>query len=143
MSGAGSGRTADMSDATDEPQDAAEALDGDKVADDEVFQDDDIVVTPPDEPMAVEEYGVTPAEEIFDEPLAERVAREVPDRQPVTDGEEVGRLVEPDEGARTDVEDETLATAAGERELSAEEAAVHRTAAPPMGDGDGYLEDEA
>ena len=41
--------------------------------------------------------------------------------------------------------DTTLRDVAQEREgteLSAEEAAMHITAAPPLGDGDGYLEDE-
>ena len=130
---------------------------------------------PPDEPLGVDQYGVTPAEEEVDEPLAERVAREEPDLLPDEDeseyGAPVGVLVEPDQGViDRDLEadavameagrppgdlpidpddiafgDDTLRDVAQEREnpeLSAEEAAMHVTAPPPMGDGDGYLEDE-
>jgi hypothetical protein len=130
---------------------------------------------PPDEPLGVEDYGVTAAEEEIPEPLAERVAREEPDLLPPDDDSEYGRpvgtLVEPDEGiVDRDFEADAVATEAGmppgelsidaddiafgddtlrdvaqEREgteLSAEEAAMHLTPPPPMGDGDGYLEDE-
>lgn len=116
---------------------------------------------PPDEPLGVNQYGITAAEEEIDEPLEERVTREVPDDMPTFEDSEEGRpvgvLVEPGDGileldteadaVATEIfgEDETLGDVAQEREgtdLSAEEAAMHITAAPPMGDGDGYLEDE-
>jgi hypothetical protein len=86
-------------------------------------------------------------------------------------GRQVSVLVEPDQGvvdaddeadavaSETDIPpgelpidaddisfgDETLRDVAQEREapqLSAEEAAMHITNPPPMGDGDGYLEEE-
>lgn len=142
----------------------------------ELLDDDKLPAEyPPDEPLGVDEYGITAAEEEVDEPLAERVAREEPDLIPGEDdsdlGAPVGVLVEPDEGiVDRDFEadavaresgpppgdlpldaddiafgDDTLRDVAQEREgteLSAEEAAMHITAAPPLGDGDGYLEDE-
>lgn len=49
-------------------QDRAESLDDDKLGE-----------MPPDEPLGVDEYGTTEAEERHDEPLDERVAREEPD----------------------------------------------------------------
>ena len=133
-----------MTDARDD-QDIAESLDDDKLPGD----------YPPDEPMGVDDYGVTAAEELTDEPLEERVAREVPERgRPVDRG--IGTLLDPDEGGSSDQEpdavatlqqqddDETLDDVAQERvdDVSAEEAAMHLTDPPPMGDGDGYLEDE-
>jgi hypothetical protein len=52
-----------------DPQDTAEALDDDRIG--EEF--------PAEEPTAVDEYGVTGAEQRWDEPLEERVEREEPD----------------------------------------------------------------
>jgi len=65
-----------MSDDHD-PQDIAEALDSDKLpgADDPDVEPE----YPLDEPLGVEEYGLTSAEEAIDEPLEERLARETPD----------------------------------------------------------------
>jgi hypothetical protein len=98
---------------------------------------------PADEPRAVEEYGVTAAEQRHREPLAERLAREEPDIPPGADrpqapdpsngaeygtlepGAAVGRLVEQDEGARPDEEKELQARPAGGEALSAEEESVH------------------
>jgi hypothetical protein len=153
-----------MSDFSDDPN-LSEQLDDDKLPPE----------YPPDRPLGVDQYGITPAEEEVDEPLWERVKREVPDVQPREDDSEYGQpvsvLVEPDQGM-IDADDEpdavasesgmpigelpidaddiafgddTLRDVAQEREgtdLSAEEAAMHITAPPPMGDGDGYLEDE-
>jgi hypothetical protein len=65
-----------MSD-TQDPQDIAEALDSDKLPGGD---DPDVEPEYPlDEPLGVEEYGLTSAEESIDEPLEERVARETPD----------------------------------------------------------------
>lgn len=61
-----------------DPQDRAESLDAEKLTDD----DDDAVgalTYPPDRPVAVGEYGTTPAEERVPEALDERVRRDVPD----------------------------------------------------------------
>jgi hypothetical protein len=52
-----------------DPQDVAEALDDDKVG----------AEFPPEEPLGVDDYGVTEAEQRWDEPLEERVDREEPD----------------------------------------------------------------
>lgn len=66
-----------MSDQMGDPQDMAEATDSDKLG---TADDPDVEPEfPPDAPMGVEEYGLTPAEEQTGEPLLERVQREVPD----------------------------------------------------------------
>ncbi|QYG91481.1 hypothetical protein HC251_02865 [Iamia sp. SCSIO 61187] len=85
-------------------QQRAEALDDDKLG----------AEVPPEEPLGVEEYGTTPAEEAWDEPLEERIAREEPD-VPVGDHE------------RGEPSDPTLSDVAQEREgaVPAEEAALH------------------
>ena len=133
-----------MTDARDD-QDVSEALDDDKLGGE----------FPPERPLGVDEYGVTPGEERWDEPLEERVRREVPESGELDD-RGVGTLVDPDEGGGPDLEadavaelagrerDETLEDVATELEGAppAEEAAMHLTDPPPMGDGDGYLEDE-
>ena len=146
-----------MTDARDD-QDISEALDDDKLPGE----------FPPDEPLGVDEYGVTAAEELVDEPLEERVRREVPEGAGAEE-RGVGALVEPDAGGRSDDETDAVASAVGNGEaldqlddadissgdstlrdvatervadVPAEEAAMHLTDPPPMGDGDGYVEDE-
>jgi|SRR5947209_10893321 len=52
-------------------QDLAESLDDDKLAGD----------YPPDQPLGVDTYGTTAAEERYGEPLVEALAREQPDRE--------------------------------------------------------------
>jgi hypothetical protein len=54
---------------SDAEQEQAEALDDDKLP----------AEYPPEQPLAVDDYGTTPAEEHVTEPLAERVRREEPD----------------------------------------------------------------
>jgi hypothetical protein len=149
-----------MTDARDD-QDISEALDDDKLPAD----------FPPDRPLGVDEYGVTPGEELVDEPLEARVRREIPDNVRAEDTVDrgIGSLVEPDQGGGRDTEpdavaglvtdgedpdqldpddllsgDPSLRDVAQERvdDTPAEEAAIHVTDPPPMGDGDGYLEDE-
>jgi len=59
-------------------QDHAENVDSEVLSD----VDDDpegSLVFPPDRPLGVEEYGTRASEERVDEPLAERLRREVPD----------------------------------------------------------------
>lgn len=119
-------------------QDRAEALDDDKLADTSTTPVEDLEY-PPDEPMGVDAYGTTAAEERWDEPIDERVGREEPEDGPIGDGM---RLVDPDEGAAGDDEPDAVATAEDASDLSAEEAAIHLTESPPMGDGDGYLDGE-
>ena len=63
---------------------------------------------------------------------------------PGTDPDGVGRLVQPEnEIDQVDTTAEEVAHDSGDGvALSAEEAAMHITDAPPMGDGDGYLEED-
>ena len=127
-------------------------------------------VYPPDQPLGVDEHAVTVGGQEADEPLAERVRREEPDWAPVAgdDGQDhPGRLVEPEAGQAPDLTKDSVAHAVdpglGEHDIEAgdiasgdsttrdvatervedmpaEEAAIHHTDDPPMGDGDGYLE---
>lgn len=87
----------------------------------------DLTTEPPhDSPLAVEGWGTTPAEQRDGEPLSGRLARELPDTYPSEPPQEVGRLVQPDEGAHTDTEADLVATDSGDTAgLSAEEAALH------------------
>lgn len=101
---------------------------------------------PHDEPMAVDDYGTTASEEAAGEPLDLRLTREEPEvldslddgRDPLDDegGDsptpgssdyEVGRLVQPDEGAGPDLESDAVATSVGTDTggATAEEAAMH------------------
>ena len=92
------------------------------------------VEPPRDTALAVEDFGTTSEEMHGGEPLTGRLDREEPDvlAQVDSPAEEsvdvnVGRLVEPDEGARQDVDAEMVATDAGGDlgGLSAEESAMH------------------
>jgi len=99
---------------------------------------------PHDTALAVDDYGTTVAEQRAGEPISVRVEREEPDVLAAVDlpadespnadtpfseraGQGIGRLVEPDEGARTDTEADMVATDAGTDlgGYSAEEAAMH------------------
>ncbi len=99
---------------------------------------------PHDLALAVEDFGTTAAEEHDGEGLDGRLAREEPDVLEAADrpaderegadtpfderaGQGVGRLVESDEGARTDTEAELTATDEGTDlgGYSAEESAMH------------------
>lgn len=125
---------------------------------------------PPDEPVGAEEYGTTAREQVVPESLEERVAREEPDLRlggEIEPDVHVGTLVDPEQGLGPDVTAEAVAReldpegpgaldvddavsgdpttrdVAQEREAgeSAEEAAMHLTDPPPMGDGDGYVDE--
>lgn len=74
--------------------------------------------TPPERPLGVEDYGTTAAEERWDEPLAERIAREEPDV-----GTPDAELVRVD-GEVDDPADEL------DEAAPAEEAALHVTRDP-------------
>jgi hypothetical protein len=89
---------------------------------------------PHDIPMLVDDFGTTAKEMHDGEPLDLRLSREEPDVFASVDaypdesvGQSVGRLVEPDEGARTDDEPDLVATDVGTDlgGFSAEEAAMH------------------
>jgi hypothetical protein len=120
--------------------------------------DDDVIEGdyPSDDPVAVDER-LTAIEEQSGESFGHRVAAREDHREDLAendDADRVGTLVAPDEGAGFDDEpDEVAYEVAGfggagwdttqdkEEVLSAEEAAMHLTSPPPMGDGDGYVED--
>ena len=105
----------------------------------------DAVMEPPhDTSVAVDEFGTTAAEQRDGESLTGRLDREVPDVLASADkpadesvgadtpfderaGQGVGRLVEPDEGARGDIDADMTAADVGTDlgGYSAEEAAMH------------------
>ena len=110
-----------------------------------VAGDSQETIEPPhDTAIAVDEWGTTAAEQAEGEPLDGRLAREEDDvlaavDQPADEsegadtpfderaGQGVGRLVEPDEGARTDTESDLVAGDVGTDlgGYSAEESAMH------------------
>lgn len=123
-----SSRTGDPSDpfedeglASPDPGLAAKRITGDP-------QDD--IPVPGDRPVAVTDFGTTVAEQQQGEPMDLRLAREEPDLlskagnppdtsdnadnpYPVDHEERVGRIVETDEGARTDTEADAVALDVG------------------------------
>lgn len=125
---------------TDDPQDVAEALDDDMTAgDDRLVDTDPTAYDAPDEALVVDRGGDEARPDQVAETLAERVTREEPevgagrgggDLGDLGDAYEVGALMG-DAGA-PDVEAELVAEAVRgpRRELTAEEAAMHLTAAP-------------
>lgn len=97
-----------------------------------------------DKPLAVDDYGTTAFEESHGEPLDGRLAREEPELietappvisdedgidnpYPADREEQVGRIVETDEGAREDVEPDAVAIDVGTDQggFTAEERAMH------------------
>ncbi|MCU1600058.1 MAG: hypothetical protein JWO22_767, partial [Frankiales bacterium] len=87
----------------------------------------DLTTEPPhDSPLGVEGWGTTPEEQRLGEPLAGRLAREAPEDVYPETPRDVGRLVEPDEGVRSDTEPDMIGRDSGDTAgLSAEEAALH------------------
>jgi len=91
------------------------------------------LAVPRDHALAVDDFGTTAYEEEHGESLDGRLAREEPDAltddgsEPADGDDEVGRLVESDEGARPDTEAELTARSAGTDRggFSAEESAMH------------------
>ena len=97
--------------------------------------------SPPEKWSAAQGFGNTPLEESMGETLDQRLEQEIPEPDPYevaereeaepTDtqvgAERAGRLVEPDEGVRTDVEGDLVAEDVGidGAGAGAEEAAVH------------------
>jgi hypothetical protein len=99
---------------------------------------------PRDVPLAADDFGTTQDELSTGEPLDGRLAREEPevlaaadrpaDESPTADtpfaegsGQGIGRLVDPDEGARSDTEKDMVGTDVGTDlgGYSAEESAMH------------------
>lgn len=110
----------------------------------ERVEDPEEVALPGEQPIAVDDFGTTAGEQAAGESLDGRLAREEPDpaldlEAPGPDlataayapdadgGEDVGRIVEPDEGAHTDEEKDAVGLDAGGDipGLSAEESAMH------------------
>lgn len=145
---------------TDDPN-LSELLDDDKLP--EEF--------PPEEPLGVEDPGVTADHGAVGDSVAERAAREVPEvsAAPSADDGAVGHLLAPDEGSAPDTEEDMVASAVPDDDLpggaapgdqpvgtesfddiatervddrSAEELAVHVTSDPPFDPDDSYLDDE-
>ena len=110
-----------------------------------VAGDTEATIEPPhDTALAVDEWGTTASEQAEGEPLDSRLSREEPDVLAAVDlpadesegadtpfderaGQGVGRLVEADEGARTDTEADMVAGDVGTDlgGYSAEESAMH------------------
>ncbi len=139
-------------------QTRAEGLDDDKLEGEEY---------PPDEPIGADEYGTGAQEGRWDEPIEERLAREEPELDGVGGTDEPGMvLADPDEDNRPDEEPDAVGSASeaglepppgdiisGDPttrdvatelapERGGEEEAIHEAEPPPMGDGDGYLDDD-
>lgn len=129
------------------PYDNSQHLDREGIPDLETpINQDEGLVAPGDQPIAADEFGVTAREDRAEEPLADRVTREVPDVSPadidLRDAERSyteieaggGRLLDPGDEDVDLVDDEkdAIGSLLGEDEgaLSAEEAALHVTDNP-------------
>jgi len=104
---------------------------------------------PPEQPLGVEDQGVNDGQDS----VVDRMAREEPDDLP--EEEHLGQLVAPGGDGGLDLEADAVAMEVGgghdplgldtstqdlEEVRPAEEEAMHLTEAPPMGDGDGYVD---
>ena len=128
------------------PYDNSRHLDREGIPDLETpVNQDEGLIPPGDRPVAAEEFGITAVEERKDEPIADRVTRELPDLDAgdidLTDAERsyddvagpTGRLVEPgsEDVDVTDDEKDAIGTLFGDDgALSAEEEAIHLTDSP-------------
>jgi hypothetical protein len=95
--------------------------------------------SPPDEPGGVDEYGTTVAEQRAGESLVDRELRTRPESwvDPEVDPTRAHRLVDTDEGRLVDTEPDLVARElAGDDDLAAEEAAIHRIDPDPVLDTD-------
>lgn len=123
-------------DAEDQPQSGGDDLTAERGLEEPL----DEGYSPPEKWSAAQGFGNTPLEEATGETLEQRLAQEEPEPDPYADadtlaedvggevGEErAGRLVDTDEGARTDTEKDLVATDVGidGAGAGAEEAAVH------------------
>ncbi|CAL9659200.1 DUF5709 domain-containing protein [Streptomyces griseomycini] len=146
---------------SNEEQEDAAPLDMQDAVDERTYDDTlDEGYSPPEKPLGVTKHGITAAEQHDGETLDQRLSQEVPDVSaaegddvgdlPGGEGEPVdpeagtdraGRLVAPDEGARTDTTKEAVAEDVGidAGAAGAEEAAMHvvedETALPEDRDG--------
>ncbi|WP_243766973.1 DUF5709 domain-containing protein [Streptomyces sp. GC420] len=130
----------------EEVVDDAGPLDSEDTLDDRGVQPWDEGYSPPERPLAVEDWGITAEEQHSGEALDRRLAREVPEgagpegdgigdmpgaegepRSEEVGGRRAGRLVAPDEGAHADTDAELFASDVGINggAAAAEEAAIH------------------
>jgi hypothetical protein len=129
------------------PYDNSRHLDSEGIPDLETpLNQDEGMIPPGDHPIAADEFGVTAVEERADEPISERVQREVPntraddidlrdaDRSYDDLASDAERIVEPggEDVDTFDNEKDTIGKLVGEDEgsMSAEEAALHVTDRP-------------
>jgi hypothetical protein len=129
------------------PYDNSQHLDREGIPDLETpVNQDEGIIPPGDQPIAADEFGVTAREERADEPIGNRVTREMPDVSAddidLRDAERSyddleggeGRIVEPgsEDVDAIDDEKDAIGTLVGEDEgaFSAEEAALHITDNP-------------
>ncbi|NYG54599.1 DUF5709 domain-containing protein [Nocardioides perillae] len=123
-------------DAEDQPQSGGDDLTADRGLEDPM----DEGYSPPEKWSAGQRFGNTPYEEATGETLDQRIAQEEPEPDPYAEAgavaesvggevgdERAGRLIDTDEGARTDTEKDLVATDVGidGAGAGAEEAAVH------------------
>jgi hypothetical protein len=89
---------------------------------------------PPDRPYGLDEHGVTGREMAEGESMDRRLAREVPDREPV-DPDRSGRLRIDGQGAAMETSDDVVGVdvGIGGGAASAEEAAMHDSTDPASG----------
>src|SRR5918999_4149584 len=85
---------------SDDPQDAAENLDTERIDDADDRTGDEVGENlpgyPPDRPLGTNTVGVTPVEEDAGESLAERTTREEPETNAPAEAErDVGQIVDP------------------------------------------------
>ncbi len=126
---------------TDDPQDTAEAFDEDKVDEVEDYSGDEfgdaLPQYPPDEPLGVDKFGVTPVEEDAGDSLETRARREEPDvgerpwdqlpglrAEPDAEGNLVGQAIDPN-ASTEDHEEQAVADLLPGREPGPEAAAMH------------------
>lgn len=119
-----------------DPDDKAELVDEDTL--------EDLGQFPPDRPLGVDEL-LGASKERDGESFGHHVTREAgDDDRPEPD--RVRQLVAGGSGEVDDADDEAAEVAweadEPEDELSAEEAAMHLTADPPMDDDDGYIDED-
>jgi hypothetical protein len=114
---------------SDEPLDPSEALDTDDIETDDDYSGDDVGEDlrdyPPDRYQGVNTVGVTAVEEDAGESFAERTWREEPEDQRPPSHSDVGQLVDRDDVAEWEDEEELIAEEEPGDGMSPEEGAMH------------------
>jgi hypothetical protein len=114
---------------SDEPLDQSEALDEEDIETDDDYSGDDVGEDlpdyPPDRFQGATDFGVTALEEEVGESFAARTWREEPEDARPPARSDVGQLVDPDDVAEWDREEELLAEEEPGEGGSPEEEAMH------------------